>query len=767
MRKIVAIVMATVLTLSIAGCGGATDEPETASLQDAVEVMAEEPTPVTVDATTQESTEEEPVVLGENLLKNGDFHNDLVGWDTYLAKGGNGVLSNRGETGHVKIMNSGKVNYAVQVFYDGFELKQGGKYEFAFDMSSSINRNIECRIQVNGGDYHPYVDNYMDVSGEMRHYSFEFEMTETDPAPRLCFNLGTPDGISEPLEEHEFDIDNVSVVLVDDSMISKEVVDVEVKDIITNQVGFLPDAKKTVVVRNSGGINTFDVVDESGKSVFSGQLSAENYAKAAGENVSQGDFSELTKDGIYRIKVGDNMSFPFAIGDDCYDELLKSSFLFLYSQRCGVPLEASLAGSFAHEACHTGDALIYGTDKKKQVTGGWHDAGDYGRYVAPGAVTVADLFLTYEDCASIWNFVYGDNTGIPESGNGVPDILDEARFELEWILQMQSEEGNFYHKISGYEFPGFVMPQEETAQMVLAPVSSTATGDAAAVLAKAYVLYKPYDKEFADKCLASAKKAWKALEKMPAGEGYHNPDDILTGEYPDMRDPDERYWAAIELYNATGDKEYATYAENVINQYVAHGFGWAQVNSYGNIAYLSLDTKLQNADCVNKIKNSILEDASKIYQNVEEDGYYSILGDNYCWGSNMLVSNNARQLLLAYSINGDEKYKEAAFAQISYLLGENATSYSFVTGYGSLTPVSVHHRPSIATGSVIPGMVVGGPNCNLEDPYAKATLGGTPMAKCYVDNNQSYSINEVTIYWNSPFIYLLSRYMEEYAPITK
>lgn len=133
----------------------------------------------------------------------------------------------------------------------------------------------------------------------------------------------------------------------------------------------------------------------------------------------------------------------------------------------------------------------------------------------------------------------------------------------------------------------------------------------------------------------------------------------------------------------------------------------------------------------------------------ERDAYASTIEDAYPWGSNMTIANNGMLYLMMEM--GDE-----ASSQLSYLLGNNANSYCFVTGYGTLSPTGTHHRPSQATGKTMKGMLVGGPNSNLEDPYAQATLKDAAPAKCYVDNEQSFSCNEVTIYWNSPLVYLIA-----------
>lgn len=184
------------------------------------------------------------------------------------------------------------------------------------------------------------------------------------------------------------------------------------------------------------------------------------------------------------------------------------------------------------------------------------------------------------------------------------------------------------------------------------------------------------------------------------------------------------------------------------------------MGSYGLHAYMSMDESLQNPTYVEKIKQMVTEKADTLMASADADGYGAAI-TTYNWGSNLTICSNARTLMFAADLTGDDKYNECANHQLQYILGENALSYCYVTGYGSLYPVNAHHRPCIVTGKVMKGMVIGGPNQNLEDPFAKALLADMPPAKCYLDNNQSFSTNEVTIYWNSPFIYFLSSCMAE------
>lgn len=759
MKKLWALLCVAALSASVVGCGS--QAPAEAEVQPTVaeeaaeEVVEEEPE----EATEEEVVEEDVNAVGKNRIKNGDFSDGTEGWGTYLNSGGYCDFVEQDGQGVATISKTGATNYGVQIFYDGFKLDQGGVYEFSYDISSTIERDFESRIQINGSDYHAYFMDNVHINSEMQHVSFEFTMTEeTDVAPRLCFNLGIPEGVSS-LDAHTVVIDNVSVVLIDDTnVIYTEIVD-RTKNVNVNQVGFLPNARKTAVVRSEGIDKTFDLVDESGKVVYSGSLTGPVDAQYAEESVLQADFSDFTTPGTYKVVVsnGDD-SYPFTIGAGIYDELLEDSILMLTRQRCGMALDASLMGELAHPECHMGDAVVYGTNQKVEVTGGWHDAGDYGRYVVAGVTAVEDLLLTYRDYPEMWS---RDDLGIPESGNGVPDILDEAKYELDWLLKMQDPAtGGVYHKVTCLEFPQFVMPEEETDELILSPISNTATGDFAAVMAQASTIYADIDPDFSKKALAGAKKAYAYLEDHKSSPSFSNPEEIVTGEYPDGQFKDEMYWASIELYKVTSDAKYLAYAEDILDQFVLHGYGWAGMGTYGNIAYLSL-TEGQKPELASKIREEVLKKADEYLANSQTDGYMVDLGKNYCWGSNMVVCGNARQMLLSASENNDSKYDQAVYDQLSYLLGQNAVSYCFVTGYGSLSAENTHHRPSIAKGVEMKGMLVGGPDGNYEDSFIKGTMMGTPPAKCYADSAQSYSTNEVTIYWNSPFVYLLSAIIDK------
>ena len=215
-----------------------------------------------------------------------------------------------------------------------------------------------------------------------------------------------------------------------------------------NQIGYEPDASKFVYVQSSDSQKKFQIEDKKGNVVFSGTLSAPKEDEANKIPVCCGDFSSFKTRGEFCVCVDNKKSAYFKIGRGIFKDFYHSILNYFYLSRCGQQIQG---GDFSHPACHTSAAKIYGTELTKNVTGGWHDAGDYSRYVVAGSKTVMDLLLAYQANPAYKDF----------------DILDEVRFELEWMLQMQRDDGAVYHKISCWHFCAFINPEEETDDRLL------------------------------------------------------------------------------------------------------------------------------------------------------------------------------------------------------------------------------------------------------------------------------------------------------------
>lgn len=730
MKRLLSVFLILAMLLTLAACG--------ASAPAATEASAETEMP----AQPETEPETQPESEDPNLIPGGSFDAPEPMWALYSESGGDGAFAVAEGELKVSIRNAGRVAHAVQIYCDGFEILKGAEYQLSFRVRSTVERTMEWRIQLNGGDYHAYAgEQAVAVGPEERMVSLTFVMEEdSDPAPRFCFNLGDADR-AQGLEAHELYFDDVELLLLDDSHAEAVASGSGAVDINVNQLGYRPQDAKEAVLRNMPAGTAFAVVDcAAGTDVFSGVSVQAPDGGSSGDSVSYADFTALTAPGTYRVTVGEQTSYDFEIRENIYNGLLRDTLLFLYRQRCGMAVE----GEGAHPICHAETAAIYGGTGELEVSGGWHDAGDYGRYTVPGAKAAADLMLAYE----LNSDAFDDALGIPESGNGVPDVLDEARYELEWLMKMQREDGGVYHKVTGLNFDGVVMPQNCTAKLYVMPVSMTATGDFAAVMYMASRIYKPFDGAFSAKCAAAAEKSLAYSEEHRADAGFTNPADVLTGEYPDENGQDEYFWAICEGLKTTGNPELA---EKVLafdrGLLSADGMGWIDMSGY---AYYAAATS-GDPEAAGVMQAALAAFAGEAKQVSGGETYGSSIGEDYPWGSNMTIANNGMLMLLA-----DPADTGAAKTQLDYLLGVNPTSYCYVTGYGSLSPEHPHHRPSQSLGSALPGMLVGGPNSNLEDPYAAQVLKGVPKAACYVDNDQSYSCNEVAIYWNSPLVCLLA-----------
>lgn len=540
------------------------------------------------------------------------------------------------------------------------------------------------------------------------------------------------------------------------------------KRIFVSQCGYLPHMKKQVTFLADRPVS-FTVLRTDNTRVYSGVADRRIENASAGEVNYVGDFSAVTEEGRYLISAdGFGESDTFTVEEGALFDVFQRSMAFYYLQRCGQELPGPAAHIYAHRACHTQIGHVYGSSETREVSGGWHDAGDYGRYVGPGAMSVAQLLYalernatlcgSYRSPASVGFCRACQQPSAPDTADPA-DYLDELRYELDWMMKMQREDGALYHKASCAHFCGFIMPDEEKEDMVISPVSVTATADFAAVCALSVRFYHDSDPSYADKLKEASRRAYHAMKGMDMPGGFKNPQGVTTGEYGDSCDTDERYWAAAELYKTFGDSQYREDFETIAREQLYHGYGWSNMGSYGNLAYLSADRPADET-LREKIRRSMIELADRICAVAEGDGYGTALTPGqYGWGCNLTVCNNGLHLYDAFRLTGEQRYLDAAEAQLHYLLGRNSMGLCFVSGCGTSPIVHPHHRPSGNRGKAMPGMLSGGP-CRYPSDEAMRTMF-TPEtvpapAKCLLDMTASYSTNEVTIYWNSALLQLLA-----------
>jgi endoglucanase len=532
-----------------------------------------------------------------------------------------------------------------------------------------------------------------------------------------------------------------------------------------NQAGYLEKGVKVATVSSQDTVNdAFQLYSEGSKEeVFHGTLSAFTLDSASGDRVALADFSAWTRPGTYRVVLPGKRSEPFVISDNVYRDPLRLAMRAFYGQRCGCAVD--LGGGYRHPACHLSGAY-HPTSGRKGVAvnhGGWHDAGDYGRYVVNCGVTCGTLLWAWELYPEV---LRGLSLDIPESGGKQPDYLAEIRWNLEWMLSLQDDDGGVWHKQTSEQFCGTVMPeQDHLISYVIgtgaSPYKSTiATADLAAVAAIAARCYGVYDAAFAGRCLAAAKRGWTWAMAHP-NVLFTNPPGIGTGGYEDKHCEGAILWASAELWRTTGDAQYEqaflAVAERLPPETAIESPSWPNVAPLAYWTYLLAERKGSTA-LTDRVVKRTAHIAGILIARRNASGYGTTLAtEDYVWGSNSVAANQSLLLLLANHFQPDVLTLEAALGNMHYLLGRNCFGVSWVTQVGATPFQHPHHRPSQADGITAPwpGLLSGGPNATPSDPTGMALPKASPM-RMWMDDERAYSLNEVAINWNAPLVFLLA-----------
>ncbi|MET9696438.1 glycoside hydrolase family 9 protein [Streptomyces sp. NPDC006529] len=551
-----------------------------------------------------------------------------------------------------------------------------------------------------------------------------------------------------------------------------------------NQVGYLPTGpKRATVATPATQALTWQLRSAAGAVVASGATAPRGADAPSGQSVQVADFSSYQGTGSgYVLTVDGADSVPFDIRADLYDALRADSMAFFYHQRSGVSIDASLVGpAYARPAAHLGVAPNKGDvsvpcqagvcDYTRDVRGGWYDAGDHGKYVVNGGISTWLVVNSFERAKRAGkDAALGDGTlRVPERGNATPDVLDEARWELDFLMRMQVPEGKPYagmafHKVHDAAWTGMPLrPDQDVQPRELHRPSTAATLNLAAAAAQCARVFRPYDAAYADRCLAAARRAWAGAQANPA---VIAPDSDGTGggAYGDAQVTDEFYWAAAELYATTGESAYrdavtSSAWHTSATAFTPYGFGWADTAALGRLTLATVPNGLPAAD-VARVRASVTTAADGYLSRMAAQGYaVPVPADGYFWGSNGEVADDAVVMAVAGELTGDGRYRTGALEAMDYLLGRNALGQSYVSGYGELSSQNQHHRFwAHQLDSSLPhppaGSLAGGPDSALQDPVAQAKLTGCAPAACYIDDIGSYSTNEVAVNWNAPLAWL-------------
>lgn len=534
-----------------------------------------------------------------------------------------------------------------------------------------------------------------------------------------------------------------------------------------NQVGFAPQASKQAVVTDSTATNFEIVTADTGKTVFSGKLGAPTVWSASAESARLADFSALSAPGDYRIKLdGKTISDRFTIRATPYRDLNAVAIKSYYLNRSGIPVLAQYGGVYARPAGHMDDkVLVHSSAASRQrpegsviaSSKGWYDAGDYNKYIVNSGISTYTLLAAFEHFPA---YFAKQNLNIPESGNGLPDLLNEALWNLDWMLTMQDpNDGGVYHKLTNKSFDGMEMPdQVKPTPRYVVQKSTAAALDFAATMATASRVMKAYEQQrpgLSARMMAAAESAWNWAQANPDVR-FKNPSDIKTGEYGDQQLADEFAWAAAELYISSGKDSY--YRAMKAEQLPATTPNWSDV---GGLAWISLAqhrARLTPLADQKLIASRIDGLAASLAANWKSSAYRVTMQDqDFVWGSSAVVLNQSMMLLQGYRLNGKADYLSAAQSGLDYVLGRNATGYSFVTGVGARPAMHPHHRPSEAdkVAAPIPGFLVGGPQPGQTDQKDCPVKYPSKLpATSYIDHVCSYASNEIAINWNAPLVYV-------------
>ena len=545
-------------------------------------------------------------------------------------------------------------------------------------------------------------------------------------------------------------------------------------DIRYNQVGYTKGQSKLI---NIIGLGTFSnkaytIYNSSNSIVLSGITGTSNSWSDSGENSVSVDITTIDTEGAYRFVI-DEMEITFNVLEDGYASVREEAFKYYYYNRASMALTSQYAGDYARAGGHLDDVVYIhkSAATNQRPTGstisapkGWYDAGDYNKYVVNSGISTFTLLAAYEHFDEYFK---NTNFNIPENGGNIPDILDETIWNLDWMLAMQDTDGGVYHKLTGLNFSGNVMPSDYNMDRYVVQKSTAASLNFAAVTAVASRIFAEYENVkpgYSSQLLEASKSAYAWAKANPSAyyvQGADLLDDVVTGEYPDTDVTDEFQWAATELYITTNDNTYAS----DINETELNGGvpAWQKVNTLALVSIAHHSGNLPSN--ITTIANTQLISIADDLKNTVNTSAMNVAmsGSDFVWGSNGVAGNQIVLLIRAYELTEDASYLDAAYNALDYLFGRNGTGYSFVTGFGDNSPVDPHHRISVAdnVGAPVPGMIVGGPHSGQQDVgtnswECNASLYPSSLpAASYTDSYCSYSTNEITINWNAPFVYSL------------
>jgi endoglucanase len=722
---------------------------------------------------------------GGNLLKASTFDDGVsVPWTTSFTAPADGAAEIEKGALCVTVSNKGTNNWDAQLRHREMVIEHGHTYALSFKAWASADTKARPKVGMSGPPYAEYWNATIDLDSEPKLYRGAFTMGQADDATaELAFHVGG--AMARAALPFKICIDDIRLDDPEFTPDAAVATTSKTPKLNVNQLGYLPGAAKLATLATSATAPLdWELLDGAGKVVAQGKTTPFGKDQASGESVQLVDFSSFKTAGQgLRLKVGADESYPFDIGSGIYSQLKLDALSFFYQMRSGIEIrrdlvpDPSLARAAGPSDKNVKCSKLAGCDYALDVSGGWYDAGDHGKYVVNGGISLWTLLNQYERALAFGGSVadFGDGKlRVPEKGNRVPDLLDEARWELEFLLKMQVPPGKplagmVHHKMHDVNWTALgTAPHEDKQERVLFKPSTAATLNLAATAAQAARLWKGIDPAFSAKCLKAAEVAWAAAKANP--KLFASKEINGGGAYEDAKVDDDFYWAAAELLVATGKPEYRQLVEASPShkrlRMDAGGhtssMNWADTDALGTVSLAvaaGVEPALQAS-----ARKQLVNGADEYLKIIAAQGYRTALeptaDGKYIWGSNSFAINNLIVLALAHDFTKQQKYLDGVATGMDYLLGRNPLGQSYVTGYGEKPLQHPHHRfwahqANAKYPSAPPGILSGGPNSSIDDPYAKAAgLKGCAPEKCFVDHIEAYSVNEITINWNAPLAWV-------------
>lgn len=730
----------------------------------------------------------------EEMIRNGNFNNGIDGWWT-----AGGSIDTGDNEACMEIINPGVNPWSIILGHGGVGLEKGQEYTVSFDARASVGTQVKTLIQHEDPPYTHYFVNDTAIGKKTRSYQFHFtHQHESDTGGEFQFQMGA----QKP----------ATICVTNVSIEGQPYVDIaDTSPIRHNQLGFLPQADKFIFVASeSTEPLRWTLLNAQGISIDLGRTIPFGINTASGEHLHRIDLSHYTAEqkGL-TVNIEDNTSFPFDIRSDIYHSLKYDAFSYFYQNRSGIEIQPEYVQrtDLARPAGHAEDVVTCfdkqdawgndwpGCDFSIDVTGGWYDAGDHGKYTVNSGITTWTLLNLYERGLWVDGAVLPFSDGsakIPEPQGGVNALLSEARWNIEFMLAMQIPSGKSvyvplgdqsadkklklskidgshlaFHKIADEAWTGIPLPPHKDSQKrYVGQPSTAATLNLAAIAAQCARIWRELDEKFANQCLTVAETAWQAAQRQPEIYAYDN--FTGSGPYEDLSLSDEFYWAAAELFITTGKPDYQSYIQSSPhyletpkgNLETEGDIFWQYTAALGTISLAVVPNTLGKEGTI-EARDAIIRTADQYMAQMKDEGYnipYTV--QSYPWGSNSNLVNRSIFLVYANDFSKDNRYLKSVASAMDYILGANPMNISYVTGYGTRSAQNPHHRfwakavddnaPAPA-----PAALIGGPNStSFSDPIAARMKGHCIGQTCYKDNINAWSLNEITINWNAPLLWV-------------